>query len=435
MSDSTVQEGVRSEESEQVSCSDGGKGLVEEGGEKDPGNPTPCERAEEKDKDVEMYDRYGFLTVECPQNKAEQEEEALSKLKSPARTEKKERAAIAREVSRAEKWIRMMKDWDLNSPKFYLKVRQTSRRKTKRRGRNCTLSYHHAKHIHSVLFMHANLHPTTQLKRRSRKGIPDSVRGKAWGMMAGINERRKTDRKMYTRLLSREECPCESIIERDLARTFPRHEWFRKKSSGGQQALHNVLHAFSLYDVGVGYCQGMGFIAALLLSYMSEEDAFWMLVCLMEKYDMKRLFLPHFPLLQECFFVYEELIRKRLPKLHEHLEKEQVHSSMYVSQWFLTLFVYQFPFPVILRIWDIFVLEGWKVVFRVSLAVMRLLEKELLSRSFEHLMIYLKSETETLDEETVMKAVFQVRLTQKQVKELQDQHKAIVKEEQEMNGL
>lgn len=37
-----------------------------------------------------------------------------------------------------------------------------------------------------------------------------------------------------------------------------------------------------MYDRDVGYVQGMGFLAGLLLLYMSEEDAFWLLVALLK---------------------------------------------------------------------------------------------------------------------------------------------------------
>lgn len=35
-----------------------------------------------------------------------------------------------------------------------------------------------------------------------------------------------------------------------------------------------------------------------------------------------------------------------------------VHPTMFASQWFITLFSYSLPFDVVLRIWDIFMLEA-----------------------------------------------------------------------------
>lgn len=42
-----------------------------------------------------------------------------------------------------------------------------------------------------------------------------------------------------------------------------------------QKHLFHVLAAYSMYNTEVGYCQGMSQIAALLLMYMDEEEAFW----------------------------------------------------------------------------------------------------------------------------------------------------------------
>lgn len=56
---------------------------------------------------------------------------------------------------------------------------------------------------------------------------------------------------------------------------MPDHYLFRDKSGPGQTQLSNVLKAFSVYNTQVGYCQGMGFVVALLLMHLDEEDAFW----------------------------------------------------------------------------------------------------------------------------------------------------------------
>ncbi len=46
------------------------------------------------------------------------------------------------------------------------------------------------------------------------------------------------------------------------------------------------------------------------------------------------------------------------------------------SQWFITIFTYNFPFAAVVRIWDAFLLEGWKVVFRVALSLLKLHERK-----------------------------------------------------------
>jgi hypothetical protein len=73
-------------------------------------------------------------------------------------------------------------------------------------------------------------------------------------------------------------------IQKDLHRTFPDHPLFDAPTKYGQVALRNILTAYSAYDSEVGYCQGMGFIAAILIMHMrTEEIAFWAFVAVMYK--------------------------------------------------------------------------------------------------------------------------------------------------------
>ena len=61
----------------------------------------------------------------------------------------------------------------------------------------------------------------------------------------------------------------------------------------------------------MGYVQGMGFIAGLLLLYMSEEDAFWTLVALLRGSvhpPLEGLYQAGLPLLQQYFSQFERLI-------------------------------------------------------------------------------------------------------------------------------
>ena len=49
----------------------------------------------------------------------------------------------------------------------------------------------------------------------------------------------------------------------DLPRTFPGHRWV--ESEEGQESLRRVLLALSIHCPDVGYCQGLNFVAAILL--------------------------------------------------------------------------------------------------------------------------------------------------------------------------
>eukprot|EP01065_Artemidia_motanka_P038379 TRINITY_DN47226_c0_g1_i1.p1 TRINITY_DN47226_c0_g1~~TRINITY_DN47226_c0_g1_i1.p1 ORF type:complete len:336 (+),score=73.56 TRINITY_DN47226_c0_g1_i1:53-1060(+) len=231
------------------------------------------------------------------------------------------------------------------------------------------------------------------LRRRVRRGLPCSLRGYIWQMLLGSRALGFQMPGLYEELQKREmDRDLAEIARRDLARTFPMHSLFLGADGVGQRQLFRVLSAFAVYDPRVGYCQGMGFVAATLLTQMPEEDAFWAFLVLMksERYDLAGLYLPGFPLVQRSFAQLRFLLGYYCPRLAEHLNAEGVDVSFFASQWFMTLFVYQFPFRLLLPVWDLFILDRWKAVMRVSLALLMSEEEALRGMTMEGILRYMK---------------------------------------------
>ena len=95
-----------------------------------------------------------------------------------------------------------------------------------------------------------------------RKGIPHHFRGIAWQLLCDAHESK--DKPKYAEYMKTQSA-CEKVIRRDIARTYPEHDFFKKKDGVGQEALFNVMKAYSIHDREVGYCQGSAFIVGLLL--------------------------------------------------------------------------------------------------------------------------------------------------------------------------
>jgi len=78
----------------------------------------------------------------------------------------------------------------------------------------------------------------------------------------------------------------------------------------------------------------MGFIAAMFLSYMPEEDAFFLLLSLLqfEPHKLAGLYAPGMPMVGLLHFQFHELVKKKLPKLSKHLEKHGLHPTIFASQ-------------------------------------------------------------------------------------------------------
>jgi len=129
---------------------------------------------------------------------------------------------------------------------------------------------------------------------------------------------------------------------------------------------------------------------------MGEEEAFWMLEALLrgQSFCLHGLYSPGFPLLHRFFFQLEYLQKKHFPRLYKHLKAQDVSPMLYAPQWFITLFAYNLNMETLLRIWDIMFHEGIKIVFKLSLFLMKYVEKEVLKNDFSGIVRLLKDVTE-----------------------------------------
>merc|ERR1719186_2459688 len=220
-----------------------------------------------------------------------------------------------------------------------------------------------------------------------RKGIPHHFRGMAWQVLCGahnLQEKMKYSEYMKT------QSACEKVIRRDIARTYPEHDFFKKKDGVGQEALFNVMKAYSIHDREVGYCQGSAFIVGLLLMQMPEEETFAILVKMMEDYAMREMFKPSMAELGLCMYQLDTLVQEHIPDLYVHFQSQAVHTNLYASRWFLTLFTSSLPLSLSCRIMDCFLSEGREVIFRLALTLLLTAKHQLLIQDMEGVIRYSK---------------------------------------------
>lgn len=185
----------------------------------------------------------------------------------------------------------------------------------------------------------------------------------------------------------------------------------------GQDSLRRILRAYSMYDTDVGYCQGMNFIAAMFLTFLSEEEAFWLLVVVMneEPYKLREMFGEDMAGTHEVLYIAEKLLAQFLPNLARQMEEEMIHVSMFVTPWLLTVYTSTFPFDLVVRVWDSFLVEGWKVVYRVMLSLLEHASKDLAELQFEEILNYFRDFPSTVDGQTIMAGSFRIPLKSKHI--------------------
>ncbi|KAJ8002778.1 hypothetical protein DPEC_G00162490 [Dallia pectoralis] len=273
----------------------------------------------------------------------------------------------------------------------------------------------------------------SQIERFIRMGIPPSLRGRVWKCLLNIENTRESSVFNYQKCLDEirgplvelgvseygiisaiatlndtendlgynrlsSSCPTNLLystadvtifrqIALDLQRSFPTHRSLMGESPEaieGQAKLFRVLIAYAKYNPEIGYSQGMSYIAAVLLMNLSEEEAFWALVVLLEKPKyLSELFDLSGKKIQHQAMVFHQFLKHRLPLVSKHIEDVGLSSIHFVIPWFLTLFTSLACWDSVLAIWDLIMLHGFSAVFRTSLTIIQVLESRLLGLTDE----------------------------------------------------
>uniref|UniRef100_A0A8D0MUW2 TBC1 domain family member 4 n=1 Tax=Sus scrofa TaxID=9823 RepID=A0A8D0MUW2_PIG len=192
-------------------------------------------------------------------------------------------------------------------------------------------------------------------------------------------------------------------------RTFPTHPYFSAQLGAGQLSLFNLLKAYSLLDKEVGYCQGISFVAGVLLLHMSEEQAFEMLKFLMYDLGFRKQYRPDMMSLQIQMYQLSRLLHDYHRALYNHLEENEISPSLYAAPWFLTLFASQFPLGFVARVFDIIFLQGTEVIFKVALSLLSNQETLIMEcENFENIVEFLKNTLPDMNTSEMEKIITQV---------------------------
>ncbi|USP73828.1 GTPase-activating protein MSB4 [Curvularia clavata] len=253
-----------------------------------------------------------------------------------------------------------------------------------------------------------------KVKRYARKGYPPEWRGAMWWFYSGGQHMitQKENIGLYKSLVARLQRgelnkDDRDAIERDLDRTFPDNIHFRPEpatdlldgESDEEPALirdlREVLSCFALNNPHIGYCQSLNFIAGLLLLFLKQdkEKVFILLTIITQN---------HLPgaharsLANTEVNVLMMLIKDYLPKVWASINdtdlintgagsfahpnskfQRQPTVALSCTSWFMSIFVGVLPIETVLRVWDAFLYEGPRALYRYALAIFKLGEPEL----------------------------------------------------------
>ncbi|XP_053155473.1 TBC1 domain family member 2A isoform X2 [Hemicordylus capensis] len=226
------------------------------------------------------------------------------------------------------------------------------------------------------------LTPSSELKSLLRCGVPVEHRQRVWRWIVSYRVQYIRIAGRYQNLLKKcevAEHPASRQIELDLPRTLTNNRHFASPTSQLIPKLRRVLLAFSRQNPTIGYCQGLNRLAAIALLVLEEEEsAFWCLVHIVENLMPPDYYSNTLIGSQVDQRVFKDFLSEKLPRLTAHLEQHRIDLGLMTFNWFLVVFVDSLVTDILFRVWDAFLYEGTKVIFRYALAIFKYNEEAIL---------------------------------------------------------
>ena len=300
------------------------------------------------------------------------------------------------------------------------------------------------------------------IKKYFYEGIPNTTRGKVWGLCIGnkfsitkeyydielnkslqlimkLNKNNKikntenkkeintniiesenssislTTKKIYSKYIKQTLDKEKSInlIDLDINRTFSFLGIFKNESQLGNN-LKEILRIFVVARPDIGYVQGLSYIAGTLLLQMDKFSSF---VCFMNIILSPNI-LPFYRLdennIKKRLDLFNEIFKTNLPKLYSHFKENEIFPEHYLLEWFMTLFTRNLNIELALRIWDIYMIEGIFVIYKTAIVIFNLDEKKLLNMDFGDIMDFLKNlDKNNYDEDKFVDEIYKINFSDK----------------------
>ncbi|KMP05892.1 TBC1 domain family protein member 14 [Coccidioides immitis RMSCC 2394] len=169
-------------------------------------------------------------------------------------------------------------------------------------------------------------------------------------------------------------------IRCDAAKAFPELRVFSKEGPL-YDSLVQVLDAYSMYRSDVGYLYGMHTVAALLLLQLHTPAAAFQTLANALNRPVPLAFLTADPgATARAYSLASATLRLKFPRLSTHLcENLCLTDHQIWEPMFRTIFTNGLDLERLSRVWDCWVFEGDRVLFRAGVAVLGSLEAQLMS--------------------------------------------------------
>lgn len=168
-----------------------------------------------------------------------------------------------------------------------------------------------------------------------------------------------------------------------------------------------------MYWPDIGYVQGMSFIGGIVL--MVTESVYYGFIlfhniitksCLYNFYSFDENYMKTWQV------IFKQIFGHNSKDLLFHLEEEKVNPSLYLIEWFMSLFARALNMDITCWVWDLILLDGQHILYKTATAIMMTLEEDLMNASdIEDIMHILQTAQDRItDEEEFVRCIFRVNI-------------------------
>mmetsp|Transcript_12541 Transcript_12541/g.19201 ORF Transcript_12541/g.19201 Transcript_12541/m.19201 type:complete len:164 (+) Transcript_12541:286-777(+) len=110
------------------------------------------------------------------------------------------------------------------------------------------------------------------------------------------------------------------------------------------------------------------------------------------------------------FYILDRLIEKCIPNFFSHMKHEGINPALFASDWFATLFSRNFSVKFTVTIWTMLFFKEKSYLYRIALAILRILRPQLVKFPMMELLKFLKQKAATLDPIEVLSNAEDIRI-------------------------
>ena len=264
-----------------------------------------------------------------------------------------------------------------------------------------------------LLFYESNINIKKMFNALKKELVDYKIESKLFINILKFAEESKSSNKKFNHV-------CDEI-NRDINRTFYTDKFVE---GNGKKMLIDILTALAFIRPEIGYCQGMNFIAGALINFIDDEEkCFWIFLSFIDNIEMNLLYLKNMPDYSIRVYQLNFYIKEYFPELSIHFKKHQINPDVFFSKWILTIFSNYLPFEVLYKVWDVFIMDKWKAIFKFSLMILNSMKDKLITMdliTFSKFIKDNKNNSSLLNFDEFSKHYKDYKITNRQLNELRE---------------